>query len=245
MKLIVAVLLLCSLTYSTAQPLKRGDKMKNFKKVDPKNYSDKDLNRLNHSSDYTVHVEFINNQLVTTKAEPKSQVTLDVEDGTFVGIDRGEWGGELYFQKKGSDEKIDLKHGQIQAIFEDQNKIYVLDGIAHMGFSRGSLGQITRQNDNFTYNRLVAFDDAPYTYAPLGDSLLFAAFESFYIVHNNKVTTFIDKAFWWGLYPCSIAVENKNNIYIGMRGGYAKINLEDKNDLFFYEYIPDDPKRHF
>ncbi len=56
----------------------------------------------------------------------------------------------------------------------------------------------------------------------------------FYILYDSAKKLIFGHSFWLGLNPNSIATINES-IYVGMMGGYAKINIK-KNELSFYQF---------
>ncbi|HEY6142658.1 MAG TPA: hypothetical protein VIV55_04410 [Flavobacterium sp.] len=130
-----------------------------------------------------------------------------------------------------------LKGGNIRSIFSFNGSLYLMEGLAHMGSSYGALYKMEQKNDSFSISKLIDFDDAPMAVCPLDDSILVATLDRFYIINKKMEKTLIFKdLFWFGLYPNSIARIKNKYAYIGMRDGFAKIDLKKKN-LEFYKYI--------
>ncbi|HSY76055.1 MAG TPA: hypothetical protein VK890_04315, partial [Bacteroidia bacterium] len=84
------------------------------------------------------------------------------------------------------------------------------------------------------------FEDAPDAFAIYDSTLFIASHQSFYLVHNNlKKEVVLRNVFWRSLYPNSIAIMDYKHVYIGIRGGYVKLNLKTKQ-LTFYKYKTQD-----
>jgi len=157
------------------------------------------------------------------------QVNLKIENGWLVGFDKGEWGGNLFwFNEKGSQyEKI--TSGNIKNIFEINGKIYVTEGLAHLSMSDGQIFQIERENNKWIIEKKVDLQTAPYATTLTKDNeFLIVTSKSLLKVNKNfEIETLIEEGFWRAyLYPNSIQI-SEQYIYIGMRGGILKTQLDN------------------
>ena len=61
------------------------------------------------------------------------------------------------------------------------------------------------------------------------DFIYLATNKGFYMIDKtlNKETIF-DNLFWYGLYPTSVVVLDEQNVFVTIRGGYVKINPQEK-----------------
>lgn len=103
-----------------------------------------------------------------------------------------------------------------------------------MGYSGGAIFELNTTNNNFTFNKLVNFDDAPEAFAIYKDKFLIATHENFYIVKDFKKDLVFKETFWSSLYPNSIAAIDDKNVFIGIRSGIVKLDLTN-NTLKFYK----------
>ncbi|MFP8892957.1 hypothetical protein [Chryseobacterium sp. EZn1] len=183
-----------------------------------------------HSKDcYAVKKD--NGRLIVEKTSYyKKDSELEIEDGTLIGENKGEFGGALYFQPKEDREKIEIKFGNIVDIFRFQNKIYFTEGSGIWG----SLYEL-KKDSAFTYNRVESFGDSLETLTIFNDSIYIASFHGFYKVVDQKATLLFRKQFWGGLYPNSVVVFDEENIFMGIRSGIVKLNLVKKTVNFYTE----------
>jgi hypothetical protein len=169
-------------------------------------------------------VKNVAGKLVITKASEPHDAVLKTPAGTFLGRDRGEWGGELLFQPLASKaQPRQIKAGNVRFVFQLQQQVYFLESLAHLDISRGALYRITGPPPAFTYTKLLDFADAPEAVAVVGNDLFIAQLQGFTVVSNGQTNVLLEKAFWAGLYPNSVAVLPGNQVYIGLRGGYAQL----------------------
>ncbi|MCU7612872.1 hypothetical protein N0B16_00300 [Chryseobacterium sp. GMJ5] len=184
---------------------------------------------LNHSNDCYVVKKDSNRLIVEKTIYHEENSELEIEDGKLIGEDKGEWGGALYFQPKRNKEKtIEIKFGNVVDIFKFQNKIYFIEGSDIWG----SLYELKRDSV-FTYKKIESFGDALKALTIFNDIIYIVSHQSFYKVVNQKAITIFREQFWRSLYPNSVVVFDEENIFIGMRGGIAKLNLV-KNTVKFY-----------
>jgi len=188
---------------------------------------------LNHSSNEFA-VQIIDRKLKIKLVDEVNEYELNISNGKLVGINRGEWGGTLTFvptDKAGN--KVEIKRGNIKFIFKFKDKIYFIEGLAHMGYSGGAIFELDTTDNKFTYSKLVDFDDAPEAFTIYEDKILIATHERFYIVKEFKKELIFEDTFWNSLYPNSIAVLDDKNVFIGMRSGIVKLDLTTKTLKFY------------
>ncbi|MEX8548015.1 MAG: hypothetical protein V5804_10485 [Mucilaginibacter sp.] len=133
------------------------------------------------------------------------------------------------------DKYVRVASGNTKAIIPYKDYCLFIQGLAHMSENYGSLSKLTVQKDSFTVSKVLDLDAAPTTMTVYKDKIFILTYNSFYCINKQKKELILNNLFWRGLYPHSIAVINERNIYIGIYGGYAKINLPKKElKLFMY-----------
>lgn len=182
-------------------------------------------------------VKIIDNKLNIEKVKERNTAELKINGGNLIGINRGEWGGKLSFVPNDKNKKeIEIKEGNIKFVFEFNDKIYFIEGLAHLSYSGGVIFELKKDGENFTYKNIMEFDDAPEAFTIYGNKLLIATHRNFYVVENFKKELIFENTFWSSLYPNSIAVVDNENVYMGIRSGLVKLDLTNKN-ITFYKYI--------
>lgn len=109
-----------------------------------------------------------------------------------------------------------------------------------MTFSYGAMYELSIEGNKFIEKRVVDFTEAPHAFTIYDDKLLVATCKKFYIIKGYRKYLIIKDAFWSGLYINSVAAFNDENIFIGMSGGIAKLDLTTKS-FKFYKNIKIDP----
>ncbi len=179
-------------------------------------------------------VKIIDDKLIIKKADRKNQCILKVNNGTLFGTDNGEWSGELSFIPDDATKKtIVIKRGNIKYIFYYKDKVYFIEGLAHMFYSGGAIYRLNSLDNNFSWTKLVDFEDAPEAYTIYKDKLLVVTCKNFYIVNNFKKDLVFRDAFWDDLNPNSIVAFDDKDVFIGIRSGIVKLDLESKTIKFY------------
>ena len=161
-------------------------------------------------------------------------------NGIFVGYNYGEFGGGLIFIPiDGSEYRVfDEK---VRGFFAINDRIYVLIGLAHLGFSYGSIYELVCVGDIFEEKwEVVEILDicyAPEAFILVNNILYIATSDTLIAIKDGKISdTLVENAFWRGLYPNSMVYAN-NSIFIGMRSGVYVYELETGLEKW-YDVIP-------
>ncbi len=232
-----AIITILPFLFSSIVAISQTYKSTEFVETKAPEISSPDWYHLNYSK-HNFEVRNVDGGLQIFKAEDKQQCELTIKGGTLIGTDNGEWGGKLIYKPNHKpDDTIKIKAGNILSIFHLNNKIYFIEGLAHGVLSEGALFELEYSKKKFRYKKVLAFDDAPAALALHKDRILIASHRNFYIIKDLKKEFVFKDAFWSSLYPNSIAVMDDSNIYLGIRGGIVKLDLESKT-LKFLKYNP-------
>ena len=206
---------------------------KEFVETNPPKPGSSEWYSLNHSKN-EFEVEIINGKLEIEKAARVHACELSISNGKLIGVNKGEWGGMLTFVPHDTlKSSVEIKSGNIKFIFLFKDKIYFIEGLAHLSTSIGALYELNSTNDSFTFTKLIDFEDAPEAFTIYQDKIFIATHERFYVIKDfNKELIFQDM-FWSSLYPNSIAVLNDKNVFMGMRSGIAALDLTTKSFKFY------------
>jgi hypothetical protein len=206
---------------------------KEFVETTPPKSGSEEWSQLN-SSDNEFGVKIVDGKLEIKKVDEVNECELNIPNGKLVGVNRGEWGGTLTFEPTDTTKSnVEIKRGNIKFIFIFKDKVYFIEGLAHLSISSGALYELDNTNDSFTYKKLIDFDDAPEAFTIYQDKILIATHKNFYVVKDFKKELIFQDTFWRSLYPNSIAVLDDKNVFIGMRSGIVKLDLTTKTLKFY------------
>jgi hypothetical protein len=150
--------------------------------------------------------------------------SIKVNNGWLIGFDRGEWSGALYWYNNDGTEKYLIKDRNIQDIVTLENKIFITQGLAHLGGDFGSISKIEFKNNKWVVEKTTELSGNPYKTIVFDNELISITTEDIISIDSDmKLETLYEKSFWRILYPKSIASDNEI-LYFGMRGGILKLN---------------------
>jgi hypothetical protein len=131
-----------------------------------------------------------------------------------------------------------VANANVQGIFEYKDSLFYLDGLAHMGLVIGGLYSLEVREDSFTIHRVADLKDCPLAYLVDGPRLWIATLKSLLLVENGQVEKVFDDLFWDGVYPNSMCKGMNGELYIGLRSGYARVDV-GLHQLTYYKYNKD------
>ncbi|ADY51979.1 hypothetical protein Pedsa_1413 [Pseudopedobacter saltans DSM 12145] len=203
----------------------------------PNEFIETNLRHLKDDEGYQLNkfgVKFTDGKLEVNKVGELHKCEYQFSDGKLLGIDRGEWGGQLCFIPTDTAKKtLKIKEGNIKFIFSFKNKLYFIEGLAHSTTNTGSLYKLYSSINSFVFKKIMDFDGAPEAFAVYQNKLLIATHINFYSIENFKQVVIYKNIFRNGLYPNSIAIIDDKNIFFGMQGAIAKLDLWEKNLKFY------------
>lgn len=206
--------------------------LKDFKEIKLPEINTKEWSELNYSQ-HAFQVPADYGEIRITKASKEKKATLEVEDGKLVGTDRGEWGGKIEFLSNGAKEGRLIKEGNVKSIFKLKEQVYFIEGLAHLSSSKETMFRLDKSEGNWIPIKVIDFEDAPEAMGILGNNIYVASHESFFVIRDIKKEKIFSDTFWSSLYPNSVAIIDENNIYLGLRGGFAKLDITKKKIRFF------------
>ena len=152
-----------------------------------------------------------------------------VDDGWLVAFNQGEFGAELWWFSRNGTSSYKISNDQINQFIVSDGNIYAIEGLAHMGMSRGSFIKIIKQGGQWISLKQIAFDESPEAIMQGKNEFLFIVLTDSMIRLDKglNVTKIVKNSSWGGLYPHSIASNDPKFVYIGMRQFVVQINLND------------------
>jgi hypothetical protein len=153
---------------------------------------------------------------------------LKVSDGWLVGYNHGEFGANIWWFSDNGREKYKISDEHIVAFFIWNDRIYALEGLAHLCNKEGMIITISQDADNKWASSVFAeLPEVPAAsvmrkgnlYVVTSDSLIVK------VAGNGTVSNIVENGFWWSLYPTSIVIDQNWNAFIGMRQGVAMCSI--------------------
>ena len=164
----------------------------------------------------------------------KNKHELKIPTGTLYGTAGGEWGGLLiYVPFTDPKKQIEIEFANITSIFLYKNQIYITAALNYWNATGVMYKLNIEEEKRFIYEKVFDFEDVPLALTVYNDNLLIATEKNLYIVNDFKKELILENTCWNGLYPNSIAVIDENNVFVGMKGGIARLNLETRTMRFY------------
>jgi len=155
-------------------------------------------------------------------------------------IPSGKWLPGLLMEYKEEKHKalkgaIYLARGNFQKIFSYNGSDYIQSGTFHMGFFSGNFSKITKDETGFNITSVLDLEDCPMAFDFYKNTMYLATNSTFRVINNWKDRTIKQDLFWEALSPNSVAVKNAKTIYVGIKGGYVRLN-SNTGEVKFYKY---------
>ena len=155
---------------------------------------------------------------------------VEVEDGWLVGFNRGEFGAGIYWFSKDGDRNYPVSNHQVVDFFSLPDGVYAIEGLAHMGMSRGSVIRITRPAVNVPWqaNQIAKLPFAPSVITLRRDGTMLITLSSALVSvgPDHKIQTLLADVPWGALYPnSSVLSSDEKTLFIGMRQFVGEFNF--------------------
>lgn len=163
--------------------------------------------------------------------------THKVPDGWLIAYNRGEFGASLWWFSADGKERYQVSDHQVNQFFAFGDRILAVEGLAHLGMSKGSVIELIRDSKRWKASTFAELTGSGVAMADLPDGRLCIVTSDRLLAVSleKKVEVLLPAPDWGGLYPSSIAIDKKSGIaYIGMRKFVARYNLKDTEHRFQY-----------
>lgn len=175
------------------------------------------------------YVSVTPNGLQLSHHHGKNQNVKEISRGDihYIGTNNGEWGGKLVVEKGDSHQQ--LLRGNIVSLVPVGTRLFVVEGLAHLGLSSGSIFVIPHINEPHDPNLITRLPDAPVlvyldnTRPDFFRIILVGPYSVMSLDQFNTLSILYWDAFWnFGLTPTSI-VRYEDNYFVGLPHGVAVI----------------------
>jgi len=99
---------------------------------------------------------------------------------------------------------------------------------------------LVREKRDISLVKVLHLDSAPEAMTIHKDKIYIAGSRTFTVLKNFRNGVVLRKLLvlgimpWWELDPNSVAIKNEDEIYVGLRGGFAKISLSSTKVRYFH-----------
>jgi len=230
--------------------------------------SSKDYYRANRSDNVVLSVDqnLLTVSVVRFYSEmPEPENKLYLHDGYLYGVDRGEWGGCVFFiPEKDVDSTIielnrsklsfkwiypipEPKTGELYYLLNENFRgfakngcrKFVFTGFAHMCTDEGCLYEIVLEEEIWVAKEMFILDSYPHVFTQVGATIYLATSDRLVEISlaGDKpiINVIVEDLGWGGLYPNSMVCA-KDSIYVGLRGFVYEHNLKS-GKAKWYNYL--------
>lgn len=133
------------------------------------------------------------------------QQNVKLKNGYLIGFDRGEFGGSLYWFDDNGIENYRICRGNIKDIIVFEDRIFVTEGLAHLGGDRGQILKLKFDKEKWTSEKYFELKNVPYSTKlnSKNELIVLTSKQLLKISTDNKITELISDGFWSGFYPNS------------------------------------------
>jgi hypothetical protein len=159
---------------------------------------------------------------------PPSRATqsIDLPDGRLVGENRGEFGGEVWWEPRSGGRQSIARTNPV-AFVQVGGVVYGLVGLAHMFSDAGSLVRFERRSDgSWQMTTTLDLGSAPHAAFAAADGTLFVVLTGALarVTPPNQLTVLHRNPVWRLTYPTSIVRDQIGTLYVGMRSAVARLS---------------------
>jgi hypothetical protein len=160
----------------------------------------------------------------------QASTLVAVDDGWIVGFNQGEFGAALYWFSQNGDRNYYISDDQVIDFWVRPDGIYAIEGLAHLGSSRGSVMSIARPlaGERWQATTELRLPEAPRAVSVRRDGTLLLTLSDSLVAlaPDGQLRTVLAQAPWGLLYPnSSLLSEDERTLYIGMRQFVGEFNL--------------------
>ncbi|HET6766811.1 MAG TPA: hypothetical protein VFH08_05415 [Chitinophagaceae bacterium] len=153
-----------------------------------------------------------------------------VDNGYLVGFNKGEFGGSLYWFSETGDTSYQIARVNVDYIFEYKKRVYMTNGLFHRSTDLGKINEMRFADGKWKVEESLELPSKSNIIMPYKDRMLIVTTKTILFFDGTNNFDFIKKdGFWSTLYPQSAVMLN-DELFVGMRGGVYKINLQTKKE---------------
>ncbi|QIF05701.1 hypothetical protein [Roseimicrobium sp. ORNL1] len=158
-------------------------------------------------------------------------LVLRTDDGWLAAYNRGEFGSVLWWYSLDGKTKYQISKSRVNQFIRHKNRFFAVEGLAHMGYSEGSLIELVKRSGKWTVTQFVELPNSGEAISVLPDDRFCVVTSDMLLAVSleKHMEILLPNARWGGLYPNSVTTDGEGrNIYIGMRQFVVRYELADK-----------------
>lgn len=153
-----------------------------------------------------------------------------VDDGWLAASNRGEFGAQLDWYSPDGKQTYEVSDAQVVAFFSMHSALYAVEGLSHLGSSRGSVVRIDRggADKRWSARTVAPLPSAPLAVAQRRDGTVLVTLSDALVTfaRDRTVTKVLETTAWFDLYPTSsVLTPDERKLYLGMRQFVLEIDL--------------------
>jgi hypothetical protein len=166
------------------------------------------------------------------------QAYLPTDDGWLVAFNRGEFGAALYWYNKSGDSNYKISDHQVVAFVRNANGIFAIEGLSHLGTSRGSIIRISRAHkaSRWRADTFVEISPTPQALASTKQGTLYVVLPKniMMVTPAGEFTSMAQGDLWLGSAANSAVLSlDESTLYVGMRQFVLKMDVTSRQ----YRYL--------
>lgn len=154
-----------------------------------------------------------------------------VDDGWLVGFNLGEFGAALYWFSPDGKQNYKISNHQVVDFFAGLDGLRAIEGLGHMGESRGSVIRIARPEPGARWqaSTVVELPGDPCTVSKRRDGTIFVTSPDWIVAisHDREVTKLLQDPYWYRP-TSSVLSPDEEKLYIGMEYFVAEFDIATK-----------------
>ena len=154
----------------------------------------------------------------------------EVDDGWLIAYSDGEFGAALYWFSADGRQNHEISRNQVLRFFILRDGLYAIEGLAHLGLSRGAVLRLERPPGapRWQVRTVAQLPYAPCAVSVRRDDTAVITLSDALVVlgRDRNISTLIADAPWGLLYPGnSVLTPDEARLYIGMRQYVAEVDM--------------------
>ena len=164
-------------------------------------------------------------KLAKNSRYPAYAAATKVSDGWLICEDAGEFGSDLWWYAPDGKKYYRIEGAYVRGFLQTKAGVFGFGGM-----DGGSIMTFNKEDaENWKVDKFLALSGQPEVFLEErnGDFLIATDTQVMRVGQDKKMEVLVKDLAWSSLYPISIVEAEKGDIYIGMRGGVARVRKQE------------------